>query len=79
MNEFKELKEANKVWDKIGDITTKIILYQSNTACPNCKESYDNWRLLPPIQILNDQFHLVKYQCGCGEIFKKIEDVREDE
>ncbi|ADL12733.1 hypothetical protein [Acetohalobium arabaticum] len=79
MNEFKELKKAKRVWNETADVTTKVILYQLNVECPNCKESYGSWKLLPPIQVINDRFHLVKYQCECSEVFKKIEDAREEE
>ncbi|MBM7624083.1 hypothetical protein [Sporohalobacter salinus] len=78
MNEFEEFKETEKEWNEEVDITTNIILFQFKVECPNCMKSYNDWRLLPPIQVINEKFHLVKYECQCGEIFKKIEDARED-
>ncbi|MBM7623744.1 hypothetical protein [Sporohalobacter salinus] len=69
--------QARRVWENTDDVTTKVMLSQFSRQCPSCGKGYNAWKLLPPIQVINDKVHLVKYKCNCGEVFKKMEDPRE--
>lgn len=78
MEDVSLIIQARKVWEKTDNVTTKVMLNQFSRECSNCSRSYDYWRLLPPIQVINEKIHLVKYKCSCGEVFKKMEDPREE-
>lgn len=73
-----EVRIARQLFNRTENKAVKEVLGQFNDSCPRCRAEREDWKMLVPIEEVNDSYHLVSYECSCGKQFKKME-VADDE
>jgi DNA-directed RNA polymerase subunit M/transcription elongation factor TFIIS len=66
------IEVAREVHARAEHPTTKVILGVFVPHCPECGKGRDSWRIMRISE--GGQYHIVKYRCECGAIFKKVEE-----